>query len=70
MTDGRRSSGHSGLIDPVIQWSVDEASPSGLAYFGGSLRVACLRGQRLYRILQSGPEAGRHGAALTCLGRD
>ena len=38
------------LIDPVIQWSVDEASPSGLAYFGGSLWVACLRGQRLYRI--------------------
>jgi len=39
-----------GLIDPVIQWPVGEASPSGLAFFGGSLWVACLRGQRLYRI--------------------
>jgi hypothetical protein len=27
-----------------------EDSPSGLDYFGGSLRVACLRGQRLYQI--------------------
>ena len=39
-----------GLIDPVIQWSTDEASPSGLAYFGGSLWVAALRGQRLFQI--------------------
>jgi hypothetical protein len=38
------------LTDPVIQWPVDEAPPSGLAYLGGSLWVACLRGQRLYRI--------------------
>jgi glucose/arabinose dehydrogenase len=42
--------GTPGLIDPAIEWSVGEASPSGLAYFGGSLWVACLRGQRLYRI--------------------
>ena len=39
-----------GLIDPVVQWSTDEASPSGLAYFGGSLWVAALRGERLIRI--------------------
>lgn len=39
-----------GLIDPMIQWPTGEASPSGLAYFGGSLWMACLRGQRLYRI--------------------
>jgi glucose/arabinose dehydrogenase len=38
-----------GLIDPVIQWSTDDASPSGLAYFGGSLWVAALRGQRLFQ---------------------
>jgi hypothetical protein len=53
MAEGRADT--PGLIDPVIQWSVDEASPSGLAYFGGSLWVACLRGQRLYRILQFRP---------------
>ncbi|MEO3761057.1 PQQ-dependent sugar dehydrogenase [Mycobacterium sp. B14F4] len=48
MAEGRADT--SGLIDPVIQWPVDQASPSGLAYFGGSLWVACLRGQRLYRV--------------------
>ena len=44
------SADNPGLIDPVIQWSTDEASPSGLAYFGGSLWVAALRGQRLIRV--------------------
>jgi glucose/arabinose dehydrogenase len=48
MAEGRADT--PGLIDPVIQWPVGEASPSGLAYFSGSLWVACLRGQRLYRI--------------------
>jgi glucose/arabinose dehydrogenase len=48
MAEGRADT--SGLIDPVIQWSTDEASPSGLAYFGGSLWVAALRGQRLFQI--------------------
>jgi glucose/arabinose dehydrogenase len=48
MAEGRADT--PGLIDPAIEWSVGEASPSGLAYFGGSLWVACLRGQRLYRV--------------------
>jgi glucose/arabinose dehydrogenase len=48
MAEGRSDT--PGLIDRVIQWPVGEASPSGLAYFGGSLWVACLGGQRLYRI--------------------
>ena len=48
MAEGRADT--PGLIDPAIEWSVGEASPSGLAYFGGSLWVACLRGQRLYRM--------------------
>jgi glucose/arabinose dehydrogenase len=39
-----------GLTDPAVEWGTGEASPSGLAYYGGSLWVACLRGQRLYRI--------------------
>jgi glucose/arabinose dehydrogenase len=42
--------GREGLIDPVMQWSTDEASPSGLAYYGGSLWMAALRGQRLIQI--------------------
>jgi glucose/arabinose dehydrogenase len=48
MAEGRSDT--PGLIDPMIQWPTGEASPSGLAYFGGSLWMACLRGQRLYRI--------------------
>jgi glucose/arabinose dehydrogenase len=48
MAEGRADT--AGLIDPAIQWSTDEASPSGLAYFGGSLWVAALRGQRLFQI--------------------
>jgi glucose/arabinose dehydrogenase len=38
------------FIDPVAQWRPDDASPSGLAYAAGSLWMACLRGERLWRI--------------------
>jgi glucose/arabinose dehydrogenase len=48
MAEGR--AGMDGLIDPVVQWGTDEASPSGLAFYGGSLWVAALRGQRLFQI--------------------
>jgi glucose/arabinose dehydrogenase len=48
MAEGRADT--PGLIDPAIQWGVGDASPSGLAYFGGSLWVACLRGERLFQI--------------------
>ncbi|MEV5412612.1 PQQ-dependent sugar dehydrogenase [Thermopolyspora sp. NPDC052614] len=36
--------------DPLLTWSTDEASPSGLAYAGGSLWVAALRGTRLWQV--------------------
>lgn len=48
MAEGRANM--PGLIDPVVQWDVDEASPSGLAFLDGSLWVAALRGERLFRI--------------------
>jgi glucose/arabinose dehydrogenase len=48
LAEGR--AGIEGLIDPLVQWGTDEASPSGLAYYGGSLWVAALRGQRLFQI--------------------
>jgi glucose/arabinose dehydrogenase len=38
------------FVDPVAQWSTDEASPSGLAYAGGAFWMAGLGGQRLWRI--------------------
>jgi glucose/arabinose dehydrogenase len=37
-------------VDPKAQWPPDEASPSGLAYADGSLWMASLRGERLWRI--------------------
>ncbi|GAA4571306.1 PQQ-dependent sugar dehydrogenase [Planotetraspora kaengkrachanensis] len=40
--------------DPLLTWSTDEASPSGLAYADGSLWAAALRGQRLWRIPLNG----------------
>lgn len=39
-----------GYVDPVVTWTTDEAFPSGLAYAEGSLWMAALRGQRLWRI--------------------
>ncbi|WP_338673111.1 PQQ-dependent sugar dehydrogenase [Streptomyces sp. SCSIO 30461] len=48
--------GHSGFVDPVAQWRTDEASPSGIAYAGGSIWMAGLRGERLWRIPLAGTE--------------
>ncbi|MER6556910.1 PQQ-dependent sugar dehydrogenase [Streptomyces sp. NPDC001027] len=36
--------------DPTAQWHTDEASPSGIAYAEGSIWMAGLRGQRLWRV--------------------
>jgi glucose/arabinose dehydrogenase len=58
------SSDEPGMINPVIEWPTGEASPSGLAYYGGSLWVACLRGQRLYRIPVGGDGTVGSPAAL------
>ncbi|MFJ4222823.1 PQQ-dependent sugar dehydrogenase [Microbacterium sp. NPDC089695] len=37
-------------IDPVQQWTPDEASPSGIAVAGGSILIANLRGERLRMV--------------------
>lgn len=42
--------GADGFVDPVAQWRPEEASPSGLAWAQGSLWLASLRGERLWRI--------------------
>ena len=42
-----------GLIDPVYQCKTSEASPSGLAYVGGTFFLAALRGERLWSIFPS-----------------
>ncbi|GAA3808279.1 PQQ-dependent sugar dehydrogenase [Streptomyces phyllanthi] len=48
--------GESGFIDPVAQWGVEEASPSGIAIAEGSVWMAGLRGKRLWRIPLKGTE--------------
>ena len=48
-----------GFIDPQAVWSTDVASPSGLAYAGGALWMAALRGSRLWRIPLEGGEAAQ-----------
>ncbi len=40
--------GAEGFRDPVLQWSTEEASPSGLAVVGDTLFLAALRGERLW----------------------
>lgn len=46
-----------GYVDPALTWSVDEASPAGLAFSGGYLWMAALRGERLWRITVDGRRA-------------
>ncbi|GGV74224.1 oxidoreductase [Streptomyces griseoloalbus] len=50
-------SGEGGFHDPIDQWSTDEASPSGIAHAEGSIWMAGLRGERLWRIPLKGTEA-------------
>ncbi|MGW0817751.1 PQQ-dependent sugar dehydrogenase [Streptomyces viridiviolaceus] len=50
-------SGGSEFHDPLAQWGTDEASPSGIAHAEGSVWMAGLRGQRLWRIPLKGTEA-------------
>ncbi len=38
------------FTDPILTWDTSEASPSGLAYAGGSLWMGALQGERLWQI--------------------
>ena len=72
--DGTSSGGSDGtdngsgdFIDPVQQWTPDEASPSGLAVTDDSILIAGLHGERLHQVpladLKSSSElwTGEHG---------
>ncbi|MGW3652291.1 PQQ-dependent sugar dehydrogenase [Streptomyces sp. NPDC000878] len=43
--------------NPLAQWRTDDASPSGIAYAEGSIWMAGLKGQRLWRVPLDGTEA-------------
>ncbi|MGF0169993.1 PQQ-dependent sugar dehydrogenase [Streptomyces sp. Marseille-Q5077] len=42
---------------PLAQWGTDDASPSGIAYAEGSVWMAGLKGQRLWRVPLNGTES-------------
>ena len=44
-------------VDPIAQWHTDQASPSGIAYAAGSIWMASLKGERLWRIPLKGTTA-------------
>ncbi|HJU96936.1 MAG TPA: PQQ-dependent sugar dehydrogenase [Jiangellaceae bacterium] len=46
------------FVEPVAQWSTDDASPSGIAYVRDTVFLAALRGQRLWQVPVPGGEAG------------
>jgi hypothetical protein len=46
-----------GYVDPVAQWHTDQASPSGIAYAAGSIWLASLKGERLWRVPLDGTKA-------------
>lgn len=62
---GRRA----GLVDPVVTWGTDEASPSGIAVTPGAVYVAALRGERLWKVPLDGASFGAPVVALDGLGR-
>jgi glucose/arabinose dehydrogenase len=56
--------GGSGFHDPLAQWSTDEASPSGIAQAAGSVWMAGLRGERLWRVPLDGTRAAAEPQAF------
>jgi glucose/arabinose dehydrogenase len=62
--------GNARYVDPIVQWTTAEASPSGAAIAGRTLYVAALRGQRLWTVPLDGGEpkaelSGRYGRLRT-----
>ncbi len=56
--------------DPIVQWPTAEASPSGMAAQGDTLYLACLRGQRLWRVdTRAGTLSGTPATVLDGRGR-
>ncbi|MGN9839051.1 PQQ-dependent sugar dehydrogenase [Nonomuraea sp. H19] len=54
------------FVNPILTWTTDEASPSGMAYANGSLWVGALRGTRLWQVpLSEDGAAGKPVAHFT-----
>jgi aldose sugar dehydrogenase len=53
-----------GFIEPLVQWSTDEASPSGMAIVDDVAYVGGLRGERLWQVPLTGSGTGTPKAYL------
>lgn len=63
--DAEGRGGGSAFTDPVAQWGTEQDSPSGIAIAGGSVWMAALKGERLWRIpLDGGRPVARPAAFL------
>lgn len=71
--------GKKGFVDPVEQWRPKDASPSGIAFAKGSIWMAALRGERLWRIPLKGERpvaepqsflAGKYGRLRSVVAAD
>jgi glucose/arabinose dehydrogenase len=47
------------FVRPLATWSTADASPSGIAVFGDTVYVACLRGRKVYRVSRDASTAER-----------
>jgi glucose/arabinose dehydrogenase len=56
------------FVDPLIQWTTDESSPSGIAAVGSTLFVAGLGGERLWMV-QDAADAADDTVVVDDLGR-
>ncbi|MCB2176844.1 MAG: PQQ-dependent sugar dehydrogenase [Actinomycetales bacterium] len=58
-----------GLVDPVVTWPTDDASPSGIVVTADAVYLAALRGERLWQVPAPGGVVGEPRVALDGLGR-
>lgn len=58
--------GDARFVDPLVVWTTDESSPSGIAAIGSTVFVAALRGERLWAVDTT---SGAASVALSGQGR-
>jgi glucose/arabinose dehydrogenase len=62
LVEGRQP--RAGLIEPLVQWRTDDASPSGMAIVGDVAYIGGLRGERLWQVPLNGTTTGTPKALL------
>ncbi len=61
--------GGDGLVDPLVTWSTDDASPAGLAVARSTAFLAALQGECVWAVPLEGEKAGKPKRFLTGHGR-